>query len=342
MDKTYKSKRVVLWLGLVLIAALTILSIYGAFVGAARARSFFNSVPLILYWFVFLIVLVLGIGVFPRLVRTPSLLLIHAGCVVVLVGSMWASHRGHAIRNELLGTDKIPQGSMQIYEGGSEKHVVLDGTGEIKELPFSIRLKDFGIEYYQPGYLIVQSRNGKTWRIPAKVGTRLQLAPDLMTVEIVRKFENFKITLEQGKHQVIDQPGGGSNPALEIRVDHSSGSAATRYVFERFAGHPHPGDEFQFIYQRMAREYTSRVEVLRDGRVVAQKNIEVNHPLHYAGYHFYQNSYGSEAGWYTVLGVVSDRGLYIVYAGYAMLCVGVFWLLWFRELLSAKHRVTNR
>ena len=102
MDKTYKSKRVVLWLGLLLIAALTILSIYGAFVGAARARSFFNSVPLILYWFVFLIVLVLGLAAFPRLVRTPSLLLIHAGCAVVLVGSMWASHGGHAIRNELL------------------------------------------------------------------------------------------------------------------------------------------------------------------------------------------------------------------------------------------------
>jgi len=83
----------------------------------------------------------------------------------------------------------------------------------------------------------------------------------------------------------------------------------------------------------MVRDYISNVIVIKNGQMVAYKNIEVNHPLHYGGYYFYQQSYDTQEGQYTILQVVSDSGLSIVYSGYLMLGIGVFWHFWFRHLL---------
>ena len=44
-------KRAVLWAVLAAIILLTVLSIYGAFIGADRAQAFFSSLPLAVYWF---------------------------------------------------------------------------------------------------------------------------------------------------------------------------------------------------------------------------------------------------------------------------------------------------
>jgi len=76
----------------------------------------------------------------------------------------------------------------------------------------------------------------------------------------------------------------------------------------------------------------SELQVIKNGRIVAEKDIEVNHPLHFGGYHFYQHDYDKKAGQYTILTVASDTGLPLVYAGYWMLGIGVFWHLWLRHI----------
>jgi len=76
------------------------------------------------------------------------------------------------------------------------------------------------------------------------------------------------------------------------------------------------------------RDYYSDLAVLDDGRPVAEKTIEVNDPLHHGGYHFYQSDYDHEAGRYTVLQVVSDSGLWLVWLGMVLLVGGAFWRFW--------------
>jgi hypothetical protein len=87
-------------------------------------------------------------------------------------------------------------------------------------------------------------------------------------------------------------------------------------------------------YARDISDYISELQVIENQRIVKEKNIEVNHPLHYGGYHFYQQDYDHEEGRYTVLQVTSDSGLTFVYSGYFMLCIGIFWHFWFRKLWS--------
>jgi hypothetical protein len=93
----------------------------------------------------------------------------------------------------------------------------------------------------------------------------------------------------------------------------------------------------EYYKSEYVRDYISDIQVVKDGNVVAEKSIEVNHPLHFGGYHFYQSSFDTEGHKYTVLSVVSDTGLDFVYAGYLMLGIGVFWHFWLRRLFFEKR-----
>jgi cytochrome c biogenesis protein ResB len=332
-------RRTILWLGLALIIVLTVLSIYGAFIGAERAEQFFNKPPLVVYWTALVVLLVVGIAAFRRLVRLPGLLLVHFGCVLILAGGMWGSQGGHSIQKKLFGIDKIRKGRMAIYEGQSENHVVLDDSRRQKELPFSLKLKDFRLEYYKPVYLMVQSRQGRRWRVPVEIGKEFSLGDD-GTIKVVKSYENLKIGIEEGKNTYFEDLSPGSNPALEVQITAPDGQTSTQYVFERFPGLSHGRNQFLLSYHRVISDYISDIQVIEDGKVVAEKDIEVNHPLRFGGYHFYQSSYDDKAGQYTVLQVVSDTGLYVVYAGYWLLCLGAIWHFWLRNIFS-KFRAKN-
>ena len=400
-----------MWLALVLIIVLTVLSIYGAFIGAERAQQFFNRPPMVVYWTALAILLIIGIAAFRRLLRVPGLLLIHAGCVLILVGGMWGSQGGHNLQKRLFGIDKIRSGHMKIYEGYSEKDVILQnedqkylfsieadfesdlynhtvsedlqqefekkqtplsqhatvlvrpegnaweitdklskyyvrkekGTLNVydptKELPFYIGLKDFRIEYYQPAYLQIETADGNVQRVTAEVGRQIDLGAEYGKAEIVRMFENFKMSIQDGKTIAFEDTRPGLNPALAVRITPLSGEATTHHVFSLHPGFGHTQGGPKMIYERppyrAISDYISELEVIdKDGNAIAKKDIEVNHPLHYGGYHFYQYNYDHQASQYTVLEVVSDTGLYVVYAGYWTLCLGVIWHMWLRHIFS--------
>jgi hypothetical protein len=335
-------RRALLWAALIAVILLALLSVYGAFLGAERARVFFNSLPLAVYWFALIALLSAGIVAFRRLLQVPSLLLMHLGSILVLLGALWGSNGGHALAKRLFGHDKIPEGRMGILEQTQENRVLIADSNSTRELPFFVRLKDFRMDYYQPGTLFIHSRTGQNWRLPALAGQTLSLGEGLGKVTIRRVFENFRIDLQDKEPVAYDVPGG-SNPALEVTVEKPGAAPGRRYVFERMPGHGNPNDPLQMSYSRMVRDYVSELEIVQDGQVVVAKDIEVNHPLHYGGYHFYQHSYGEDKlGDYTVLMVVSDSGLNLVYGGYLMLVAGVCWHFWGRRALTvirARRRI---
>ena len=328
-----KLKRTVMWAAMALIALLFFLSIYGAFIGPQRAKQFFNSIPLGIYWLAFIMLLTVGIVLFKRLLRVPALLLIHSGCILILAGAIWSSEAGHKINKKIFGIDKIPTGRMQIYEGHSDNRVLL-ANNKTRELPFSIALKDFRLEHYKPESLYIQSQQGDYWRCPAEIGAEYFLGPELGSIKIARAFENFRITIEGENRTIVDDPNSGYNPALEVQIKLPDGQTKTRYVFERLPAHTHSEDELVFTYRRIISEYISELQVIRDGKVVAEKEIQVNHPLKYGGYHFYQYNYDHEDCLYTVLEVTSDSGLAAVFAGYLMLCIGLCWHFWISKLFN--------
>ena len=71
------------------------------------------------------------------------------------------------------------------------------------------------------------------------------------------------------------------------------------------------------------KTYKSKVKILDKDEVVMTKTIEVNNPLRYKGYSFYQYDYDHRELRYTVLQVVKDPGVPSVYVGFVLLMLGL-------------------
>jgi len=73
-------------------------------------------------------------------------------------------------------------------------------------------------------------------------------------------------------------------------------------------------------------QFISHVRVVENGQTVLNKTVQMNDPLKYRGYTFYQSSYDVEAdaaSRYTVLSAKRDPGVGLIYLGFAMLTLGL-------------------
>jgi hypothetical protein len=324
-----------MWIGLIFIVLLIVLSIVSAFCGAEKATLFFNSIPLTIYWLLLTVFLVAGLATFRRLISVPELLLTHLGCVFILIGAIWGSETGHLLQKNFFGIDKVPFGYMMVYEQSAKDSIVDEDDKVLAKLPFSIYLEDFRIEYYKSqSYLLVENKKGDRWQISDEVGQELVLKEG--KIKIINVFRNFKIDIIDDKRVVTDSNESGINPAIKINIELPDGTGKQHYIFAQFPDDSYSDAGLKFTYVSQlntpVKDYFSNVILLEGEKQIAQKIIEVNHPLHYGGYHFYQHSYDPEKGQYTILTVYSDSGLNLVYVGYIMLSLATVWHFWLRHI----------
>ncbi len=458
-------RRVLLWTVLGTTAALAVLSVAGAFLGAQRAAALFSSVPLIAFWILLAGGLAAGFFAFKRLIRSPGLLSMHVGALLILLGSMYGSAKSHDVASRLFGSRKVQSGYVVVREGMASNSIIDAEQNEIGRLPFSVHLKDFWLEHYEPEdgrwNLIVAAPDqyredapvawnvGEEIELPY-VGARLRVLdyipsarprfaedakPSLkitlpdgkwiiedaqadreiflegpkLTLRIAHVFSNLRVVGSGEDREVFDFPRPRGNSALAVEIRHEYGAVGRRYVTARFPMHgqdekglklmysypevvgaeadpgtglpamhvvvTHGGKELEdwliaaegagVVYLPLApllyaagsesealvqsmegpklymakpimpiSDFKSDVLVQEEGEAPVRKVIELNDPLHYGGYHLYQNSYNPEDHSYTILSVTSDSGLWVVYAGFFLLCAGVFWRLWLRPVAA--------
>ena len=80
------------------------------------------------------------------------------------------------------------------------------------------------------------------------------------------------------------------------------------------------------------KDWKSTLSVVEENQPVLTKTIEVNRPLHYGGYRFFQHSVRDEDPTYTQLSVASDSGLMLIYLGFIGLGGGAFWWMWLQPV----------
>ncbi|MDD4888445.1 MAG: cytochrome c biogenesis protein ResB [Phycisphaerae bacterium] len=90
---------------------------------------------------------------------------------------------------------------------------------------------------------------------------------------------------------------------------------------------------FQFVLSRSddfgnIKSYNADVSVLVAGQEVERQVVEVNRPLHYGGYHFYQVDWDRRRDDVTIFEVRADTGVGWVFAGYAVGMFGLLWKFW--------------
>ncbi len=347
-------RRILMWAALAAIGLLVVLSIVGAFIGAESARAMFNSPPLAVFWIFLAALIVAGFFAFKRLLRSPGLLVLHLGGVLIFGGSMYGSDAGHASAEKLFGIEKVPRGLIKIHEGERTCIIHDEDATQLGKLPFEIGLKKFWIEYYEepgPWNLFIDAPAGRenlrlSWKLTWERGKELDLPFVSARLKVLRYLPGARSV--EGQDPLADP--NSELPAMEVLL--TSGQRQVRgWLMPEAPDRPvrldltplagpatqenDDGDASSRIYLIMQeprgqiRDYKSTLVVYEQGREKLEKTIEVNDPLHYGGYHFYQQDFDdSNDGKVTELAVKSDSGLSAVYAGLILLSAGTFWACW--------------
>jgi len=354
-----------LWVTLAAVGALAALSVVATFRGAEDARTLFTSEPLAVFWILLAAFLVACFFFGTGLLRSPGLVAMHVGSVLILVGAMWGSDKGHSVAEKLLGRHKIPHGYMMIPEGDATDEVADDATGEpVGRLPFRVGLKDFRIEYYPakgPWKLwfempVPPDHAPRMGWVPIewKEGEEVSVGQTALRVRVIKYLRGARPVRDEAGNLVgAEAVPESRTPAMEVEVairdqtfrgwilvpqgeDRASLSLAP--IMPKDLSKEAAPNLWLVQPRGMPKDYFSDLAVLRGGEVLAEKTIEVNHPLDWGGYHFYQADYDHERGEYTVLSVRSDSGLYAVYAGFVLLVAGAFVRFWIERARAGWRR----
>jgi cytochrome c biogenesis protein ResB len=301
-------------------------SVFGTLIEQRKALETVYHSPL----FVLLLTL-LGVNlIFCTLLRLRlrlsmvGFLTTHIGVLLVLLGAVVGGACGTA-------------GMMQLFVGETgDRFYTKDGTE--KELPFALRLNRFSVEYYNFGSLSAVDNEG---RIVAEVAPTkgAELTVPGHTIKIIDFVPDFVKDLDSG--EVTTRSEVLRNPALLVSVT-GGGKVSERWIFAKFPqmAHFHSDREnlpFNLVFQLSIRAYRTDASVLNSaGKELKRQTVEVNLPLSFGGYTFYQASYDEAQHEWSGIQVVRDPGVAVVYAGFGLLTFGVFFTLYAKPYLKKR------
>ena len=160
------------------------------------------------------------------------------------------------------------------------------------------------------------------------------------------KDKPYRILYRASQSTFSVTPGGGDACAARVKVTKGDRSDISWYVLDR-PGIPASRRLFEDLLVGLrapaprVKDFKSRLSVFEGNELVASKVIEVNHPLSYGGFLFYQNSYDQQGHAYTVLEVVRDPGFWWVAVGFLLLTLGVIQKFYLDPLFSKRMARTS-
>lgn len=243
-----------------------------------------------------------------------SFLLIHAGVVLVILGGF----ASRFLRFEA----QLP------LRAGMETDRAYSGDA-VYQLPFSVKLESFRLDYYgEPaGVLTVQGPDGGR-DFPAAPGAVIDLPGHGARIKVLRALRDFGVTPSK---EAVDKSPYWHNPAVQLEIE-AKGAKKKLWFFANFPGMHREELPFHLFYRLVnadIKNFTSSVLVRPAGEPAFSAEISVNRPLRALGYTLYQTSYDPAEAAYSLLTVTRDRGLWLVYAGFAALLAGT--LLWLKK-----------
>lgn len=102
---------------------------------------------------------------------------------------------------------------------------------------------------------------------------------------------------------------------------------------------------FSLVKTQQQRDWFSVLNVLdRQGHKLASHAVQVNSPLRYGGYRFFQATAATDRDGLGVSGISVTRnpGVTFMYVGYAVLTIGVCWIFFARPIIDRRRRRRNR
>ena len=236
----------------------------------------------------------------------------------------------------VLGTGDLQRLSINVYEG-KPSWIATDAQKNEIELPFAFYLKDFIIDEYHPKLALIDNTTGS---ISHNNGKNLYL------VEKGEKytFKNFEVTVDEflpnsgrigDRYEKVNEIGSPPSAAITVKnIENDSiqsawiSSGSFRYPYESLK----ISDEYSMVMTiPEVKKFSSDIDILtKEGERISTV-LEVNKPFKHNGWKIYQLSYDDKMGKWSdlsVLELVKDPWLPLIYIGIFMMIAGSFYMFW--------------
>jgi hypothetical protein len=284
----------------VLLTILTLLTMLGTIV---LPPSVFARLPVVAL--LGLIGLASAACLVEKLPKTRRLgyLLVHGSVVVVLVGAGIK----HFTKEEAFLHLKIghPTNRAIAMEGGEQVQRFVD-------LPFTTRLDDFDVEFYETKPVVYVYRAGQSRPaavIDAVAGRKARVGDYDVVISDVReeKAPEGVAGTPDAVRRWVDLEVNGQKGRVHLNGSH--GNADIRFAYRDKEGE--------------VKVYRSTLSILDDaGDSLVQQEVMVNHPLRHGDWWLYQSNWDPDDPTYSGIHAVRDPGLWPAVIGLVLLVVG--------------------
>lgn len=240
--------------------------------------------------------------------------LVHLGVLIILAGAA-------------LTWKMALRGKMLLEVIGAPERTAMDNEAMPSfNLPFSVRLDDFNLEYEgEPEHLIRLQRKKDGWEQILKVQPAGRY--EVPGTDLVVEAGAFNPDLVVGDKGVTQRSIEPRNPAMQVSLIRGGKKSKPVWLFMLFPG-MHQEDlpvEMTYHYEPAPlKQYVSEVTLLSpDGKELKKGKFWVNSPLRYAGWSLYQSGYDPENAKTSILEVSRDPGVPVVYTGFGILMLGL-------------------
>ena len=334
--RRYRSDRVVTWLcgipfAITVTAVAVLLAAVGGYMSQDQFKELFAVETMFGSWPFIAVAILMQINLIGSAGRRAWPLnrvnvqyqLMHGGLALAMFGGAYGSVGLE--RDVAVCFYGVPTG-VAFQRDGSEVH-----------LPFELTLKDFQMERFAPT-LAIAKLNEK-----AKDGMDLVPGSAFVSTGMTEKIGDYRVRVEKFYPKAamvgdgfVEYGEKTSAPAALVSVMDGSGKELKKgWVCS--GGIDTPGAIIEVDKQTALvmpeprpKKFRSELTLAKDGQK-KPISIEVNEPYNIGPYRLYQLSYDEkmgEASHYSVVEVVQDRSIPVVYAGMFALLLGVAMMMW--------------
>jgi len=278
---------------------------------------------IILIYFLFVLGLVILRKIIPLKRKNTGFLLNHTGLWIIV----FAAGLGNADLKRLVMETRADNTVWYAFDRNNRMH----------EMPLAIKLIKFDIEAYNPRIAVVDKQTGKVSGADSK---------DIITIEKDKqiRFSGYNITINEfykesywfeNSYKPVNRTGAAP-AALISAVNTNSGDTIKGWItsgsFEMGPQSLLLDDKHLLVmFPPEPKRYSSEVQIYTKSGLSKRAAIEVNKPYKIMGWNLYQLGYNEQMGKWSdisVIELVRDPWLPVVYTGVFMLIAGAAFMFW--------------
>lgn len=247
----------------------------------------------------------------------------HIGLWVVLFGANF-------------GSIQLERLQMTVREGYMTDIAIDRTTNQNITMPFAIGLVDFILEEYNPKISLVYNQTGKLYMDNKRheITVDSAIVGHLEDWEIVIKEYIYTSSKAGDKYYFMNETGAA--PSAFISAKNSNGELVEGWVscgsFNQQFEALKLNNKFSIVMLfPEPKEFTSIIEILKKDEKPQRIELQVNKPFVIDDWKLYQMSYDSDLGKWSdtsVIELIRDPWLKIVYTGIFLMLAGALYMFW--------------